>query len=153
MAILPNNFLLDRLHDEYCLCMQCKVIKLNRASDRGTNWLRDSMLNNLTNSRSAKGKAVFKVTIQQIINGKIYKTMYLEGTGVNFFKVWAKRQPFYTRYVNGTEDEKKEFDDHCQLINDAALCYDYWENIIHNLTNRRYDTLSTHKCFRLVSLP
>ena len=121
MAIVPNNFLLDRLHDEYCLCMRCKVIKLNLASDRGANWLRDSMLNNFPTSRSLKSRAIFKVTIQQIIYGKKYKTMCLEGTGVNFFKVWAKRQPCYARYVNGTDEEKLKLDDHCQLINDAAL--------------------------------
>ena len=35
----------------------------------------------------------------------------------------------------------EEFDRHCQHINEAAYCFENWERIVSNLTDRRIDSV------------
>ena len=65
----------------------------------------------------------------------------MANTHLKYFKCWAKRQPAYQAFVNGETAQRKEFDRHCQHINEAEYCFDNWEKIVFNLTDRRIDSV------------
>ena len=59
--------------------------------------------------------------------------------------------------MSGSQAQRKEFDDHCKLINDCCVVYDEWEMIAHNLTDERLHRiggrrLTVHFLARALSL-
>ena len=71
----------------------------------------------MPNERETRAMAVFEVTKEQIIIGKLYKDTCMATTHLKYFKCWAKKQPFYAEFVNGDIKQQKEFNDHCKLVN------------------------------------
>ena len=137
----PNLFLAETLHDVKCFCAECRRRKVNAIADRTEANLRKMLTIDIPNEREARMVAVFDVTKKQILYGKLYKDICLANTHLKYFKCWAKRQPAYLPFVNGDYARRKEFDRHCQHINEAAYCYENWERIVANLTDRRIDSV------------
>ena len=110
----PNAFLLTHLHDEFCFCpARCRIQKLQMLNTLSTEQLRNVINTELCTGRRLKSELLYQFTIRQICHGKQYHSKCLNGTGITYFKCWASRQPYYSRYVNGDDAEKKMFEDHC----------------------------------------
>ena len=139
MDRFPNLFLLDNRHDPTCFCVLCRQRRADGiiGQDRTEESLRQTVQINLPRDRKARSYAVLEVTKEQIVFGKLYKEVCLAGTRFTYFKSWAKRQPAYQIYLAGNEELKLEFDNHCQDVNDAAFCFDHWDKVVANLTDRR----------------
>ena len=137
----PNIFLAQTLHDVKCFCAQCRRRQINAVIDKSEANLRHMVTVNIPTEREARTSAVFEVTKKQIIYGKLYKDICLENTHLKYFKCSAKRQPAYQLLVSGDNARRKEFDRHCQHINEAAYCFENWERIVSNLTDRRIDSV------------
>ena len=132
----PNAFLLNELHNDTCFCVPCRRNKIRRLTNYTNEQLRNGMTE-LANGRGRRSEFIFQYTLRQICHGKQYKSACLRGTGMTYFKSWALLQPYYQQFVNGSPEDVKRFDEHCQFINDSALCFDNWEKIVHNLNDRR----------------
>ena len=133
----PNLFLARTPHNETCFCQSCRNRQLTSIRHKSNETLRRNITIDIPNERRARSNAVFEVTKTQMIHGKLYKEMCLENSGYTQFKSWAKTQPVYQRYKNGTLSEKREFYAHCRLVNSAAHAFDNWNKIVHNLTDQR----------------
>ena len=82
--------------------------------------------------------AVFKATKKQIVHGKVYKEECLSDNTYKYFKSWAKNQPEYQPLLR---ENKKEFERHCADVNEATYCFDNWELIVSNLTDKRMSSI------------
>lgn len=135
-----NWFLLLHNHDETCFCAICRESKLTLMDDQ-LQSLRQQITHIMPMQREARLTAVFSITKQLILVGKRYKDVCLNPTNnprlYQQFKSWAKKQPYYQRFLDGSARSKKEFDDHCDFVNDAASCAENWEAILMNLTDQR----------------
>lgn len=135
----PNHFLSLQDHDHAtCFCERCRSGKLNLLANKTIQRLRRDVLTTLPTQKNVKENSVFETTLQEIVNGKEYKDRCLTGTRYSNFGSWAKKQPMYHRFAHSESyARKKEFTDHCAYINDAAICYENWDEIVSNLTDRR----------------
>ena len=136
-TFFPNIFLLDNSHNQTCFCVHCRVRKANAVPDKGEGSLRQALTVDIPNEREARSNALLEVTKKQIVYGKLYKDICMANTHYIYFKCWAKRQAAYLPYVNGDKARKLEFNRHCQLVNDAAYCFENWEKIVTNNTLHR----------------
>lgn len=135
-----NIFLSVNNHDADCFCLPCRNRKIGHISvvyQQNFPQLRQQVVKNIPNERQARCDAVFETTKRQIILGKLYHDECLAGTRYKRFKWWAKNQPYYRPYVEGEKKKKKEFDNHCGLVNDCVNVFDDWEKIVGNLTDSR----------------
>ena len=105
--------------------------------------MRHALTDEIPNERQTRSNALFEVTKKQIVYGKLYKDICMANTQYKYFKCWAKRQAAYLPYVNGDKARKLEFVRHCQLINDAAFCFENWERIVFNLNDRRINSIDS----------
>ena len=104
----PNIFLaVQNNHDNTCFCLPCRGIKIDAVTNRGEQALRQKIINRLPGERKARSMAVFEVTKKQIIIGKLYKDTCMATTHLTYFKCWAKKQPFYQEFVNGSKAQKR----------------------------------------------
>lgn len=138
----PNTFLLLKNHDHSCFCNPCRRRRFNAVENSGEQTLRTKLVVGLPNERRARSMAVFEVTKEQIIIGNAYKESCIATTHLKYFKCWAKIQPYYQEFVNGDKTQRKEFDDHCKLVNNASTCFKNWEKIVENLTDRRMTAIN-----------
>ena len=143
-----NFFLSVQFHNLECFCLPCRNRKLTDLgnANRDLTLLRHKVVNIIPDERQSKSEAVFEVTKRQIILGKLYKDRCLAGTGLKLFKCWAKKQPYYRPYVEGNNQQKKEFSRHCDLINHAAHAFEHWEKIVENLTHPMIKCIDA-RCF------
>lgn len=137
----PNLFLAVALHDAKCFCGHCRHRKIAAITDKREATLRHAMAVDIPNERRARALALFEVTKKQIVYGKLYRDTCMATTHYTYFKSWAKHQPAYQRFVNGDADGRAEFDKHCQLVNEAAYCFENWELITRNLTDQRMTSI------------
>ena len=134
-----------RGHSRQCFCVRCRAMEIADIEDRyrpavddtrKVEELRNMMLFVLPTKLLGRQDRLFEITRKMIVYGKAYKEAALKGGDYVLFKCWAKRQPVYQEYVvNASKQVQKEFDKHCQFINDCACVYDKWDVIVHNLTN------------------
>ena len=137
----PNLFLSETLHNAECFCPPCRQRNVAAINDKREASLRQRLVDDLAQERQARSSALFEVTKQQILYGKLYKDICMANTRLKYFKCWAKKQPVYQRFVNGDKERKQEFNKHCQLVNESAYCFDNWELIVSNLTDRRMTSI------------
>ena len=156
--IHPNIFLLNdgddndvQNHPRTCFCIRCRAVEVadihdryipNVDDQRMLNELRHMMITVLPRRLSLAQDRVFEITRKLIVHGKIYKEAALKNGDYTLFKCWAKTQPYYQQFINGNKQTKKEFDKHCQYVNDCAFVYDNWDKIVHNLTNESLTNLN-----------
>ena len=133
----PNLFLAETLHNAECFCPPCRQRKVAAIDDKREASLHRALVDDIPNERQARSCALFEVTKKQILYGKLYKDICMANSHLTYFKCWAKRQPVYQPFINGDKARKQEFDKHCQLVNEAAYCFENWELIVSNLTDRR----------------
>ncbi len=148
----PNLFLVNGdddddigTHQQDCFCRRCRdyyksLIEGNYGNTveeraREVRELGDKMIVELPGKLRAAKKKVFTINKNIIVNGKIFKDVCLSGTDYVQFKSWATLQPRYEEYVHGNKQGQKEFNNHCQLINDCANVFESWEDIVKHLTN------------------
>jgi hypothetical protein len=141
----PNIFLLDNMdtHDDSCFCRICRGRRVDVITRENTTRgeLRKAFILTVPLLREARSNAVFQTTLDLIVHGYVYKRNCLANPCVNgnrrYFKVWARGQPEYQRMITGTREERKQFEVHCTDVNNAAYCYEHWDNIVSNLTDDR----------------
>ena len=147
-----NNFLLNGGDDDNiihhrhdCFCSRCRryyrsliEVKYGQSDEERKRQIRElgsRMFDELPKKLEAAKKNVFSVTKELIVNGGLYRDASLRGSRYTQFKSWAKHQPRYQQWVNGSNEEKTRFDEHCKLINDCANVYESWDTIVNHLTD------------------
>ena len=156
---MTNRILLHDNHMEHCFCEICVAHKLSQM-DNSIPIIRNH-IEQMQLRREVHLGRMFNITKQQILYGKRYKDVCLHISNnprhYTQFRSWAAKQPFYQRFVRGNEVLQREFKQHCQFVNDAALCVEKWSNIRTNLTDQRIThidvrTLSVHNLARASSM-
>ena len=156
--IHPNMFLLNdrddndvQAHPRTCFCVRCRAIEVAEIHDRYIpyhddlrmlNELRHMVVNVLPKRLVKAQERVFEITRALIVYGKTYKEVALKNGDYTLFKCWAKTQFYYQEFINGSRQAQKEFDNHCQFVNDCAYVYDNWDKIVNNLTNESLTNLN-----------
>ena len=154
---LYNSFLRREYHDRICFCIACRSIWLTCIPDETERSLRMMLAEQLPTERNNRLIKVFENTLQTIVYGKRYYDFCLNNTPYTSFKCWAKQQPMFRQYVEGNVQEKKLFDDFCDLIRVCEVAYTNWEMIVENLTQTGIDRIdarnfSVHMFSRATSL-
>ena len=115
----------------------------------------------LPRAKYIKLTASFNITKREILAGKRYKDVCLDVRNnprlYTQFRSWARKQQRYQRYIHGTNKHKKIFDEHCNYVNDAAICAENWQKIVDNLNDERITnidarTLDVHQLARASTL-
>ena len=82
----------------------------------------------------------FSSTFKQIVQGRAYKEIALNGTGFTyFFKSWAKNQQQFQGF------SKKEMNSFCQKVNKASLVFEKWQTISGNLADPRITEIDARR--------
>ena len=155
-----NWFMMAGTHDHNCFCGNCRTIRLqSMVNDIDT--LFTTITERLPQAREEKLDALFNIRKREILAGKRYHDVSLNGVNnprlLRQFKSWARSQQRYQHLLQGTDKERKIFDQHCTYVNNCTTCAEKWEIISHNLndaqiTNIDARSLSVNQLARAVSL-
>ena len=88
-------------------------------------------------------------TKQAILWGKRYHDMAMNRLHnprrYTQFRSWAKKQPCYQQFIDGSLTLQRNFSDHCDYVNDARTCLENWEVIKSNLCDDRITHIDVRK--------
>ena len=127
---LPNQFLINTSHAEYCFCADCRNRKC--AQIIGTTVRQDTLfeafMNGIPRQDDEYLNELFKNTLIKITVGVAYKHRCLQNTRYSSFGAWLASQP---QGAFGNIDTAQL----CSRITQVTYVFQDWDTIVHNLTN------------------
>ena len=127
---IPNAFLLVHV-DGHCFCRRCRIeryqmlVEINYTNAE----LHTMFTHKIVMEEEQKLDSLYETTLEKILYGKFFKDDSMRGSGLKYFKAWAKRH-----YDHLTP---AELDDFVTKVKKASTVFDKWDTIVENLTDNR----------------
>ena len=127
---MPNEILkvINGVHPAWCLCDNCKVVKMNRYLNTTRQELKRIAFADLKVDEEARLNALLENTVKQIAAIYAYRTKCVGAPPRPSFGVWLKNNS------NPAIMTKKRRGSLVRLVREACAVYEEWPTIVENLS-------------------